>query len=181
MSNLAGALAVLKVLGHDEYKSLQILRNFSGASNRLEKIHNDNKLVMLKDFAHSPSKLRSTIQAVKELYPSRHIINCFELHTYSSLNKEFIQEYKNSFSRGDINVIFLHDHTLEIKKMEYLDNDTIRNGFMNNDLIIFRKKEELIDFLIDKISENTVLLMMSSGNFGGLDYVQLKKSLQLKL
>lgn len=181
MSNLAGALAVLKVLGHEEYKSLQILRNFSGASNRLEKIYEDNKLVILKDFAHSPSKLRSTIQAVKELYSNRPIINCFELHTYSSLNKKFIQEYKNSFSRGDINVIFLHDHTLEIKKMESLSDDTIRKGFMNNDLVIIRKTEELIDFLVDSISENTVLLMMSSGNFGGLDYKQLKKSLQLKL
>jgi len=180
MSNMAGAMAVLNLFGYSKYESIQALKTFSGASNRLEKIFDRNGVVIYTDFAHSPSKLKSTIQAIKELYPQRKIINCFELHTYSSLNKNFLTEYRDTLSPADINIVFIHDHTLEIKKMEYLEDNTIKDGFLNKDLFIFRKREDLIHFLLENTEKNTVLLMMSSGNFGGMDYEQLKKSIQLK-
>ena len=173
MLNLAGALKVLQRLGYEESQSVPILKSFSGAANRLEKIYDHQEIIVYKDFAHSPSKLRSTTEAIREMYPNRKIINCFELHTYSSLNKNFIPEYKNSLSQGDINIVFINDHTLELKKMEYLDERIIRKGFSNNDLYIYRKPEELIQFLITQIKINTVLLMMSSGNFGGSTLDQL--------
>jgi UDP-N-acetylmuramate-alanine ligase len=173
MLNMAGAITVLKRLGFEERLSVRILKSFSGAANRLEKIYDDCGIIIYKDFAHSPSKLQSTTQAVSELYPGRKIINCFELHTYSSLNKDFIPEYKNTLSSGTINAIFINDHTLEIKKMEYMDDQTIRDGFSNPELYIIRKTEQLLKFLITQIEKNTVLLMMSSGNFGGSAIDQL--------
>jgi UDP-N-acetylmuramate: L-alanyl-gamma-D-glutamyl-meso-diaminopimelate ligase len=180
MSNMAGVMAVLNVLGYSDYDSIQALKSFSGAANRLEKVYDRNHIVIYKDFAHSPSKLRSTIQAVKELYPRRKIINCYELHTFSSLNKNFLPEYKNTLYPEDINVIFLNNHTLKIKRMEYLEDEMIRDGFLNKNLYIFRNKEDLVHFLIGSMEEYTALLMMSSGNFGGLDFKQLIKYLQLK-
>lgn len=181
MSNMAGAIAILKVLGYQEYDIIQALKTFTGAANRLEKIFDQQDVIIYRDFAHSPSKLRSTSRAIKELYPDRKIINCYELHTYSSLNKNFLSEYKNTLYSDDINIVFINDHTLKIKRMEYLDDETIRDGFDNDNLFIFRKKESLMVFLSAQIKNKTVLLMMSSGNFGGLDFEQLKNSIKIKL
>ncbi len=180
MSNMAGAIAVLRRLGYQEYDSIEALKSFTGAANRLEKIYDRQDVIIYKDFAHSPSKLRSTSQAIKELYPDRKIINCFELHTYSSLNKNFLTEYKNTLSPGNTNIVFVNDHTLKIKRMDYLDDEMIRDGFASEDLFIIRTKEGLLNFLTEHIEKNTVLLMMSSGNFGGLDYEILRNSIQIK-
>jgi UDP-N-acetylmuramate: L-alanyl-gamma-D-glutamyl-meso-diaminopimelate ligase len=180
MQNLAGAITVLERLGFTKYRILQILKSFPGASNRLEKVYDKKGIIIYKDFAHSPSKLRSTTEAIKEMYPDRKIINCFELHTYSSLNRNYISEYENSLSTGNMNIIFVNDHTLKIKKLEYLDENSIRTGFSNKDILICRKPEELIQVLTAQIKENTVLLMMSSGNFGGSTLDQLIAYLENK-
>ncbi len=173
MQNMAGAQTVLQSLGYDPKAVLHSLSSFAGASNRLEKIYDRDNLIIYKDFAHSPSKLKSTTEAIRELYAERFIINCFELHTYSSLNKNFIKEYNCTLNQGDINIVFVNDHTLKIKRMEYLDNDVIQNGFGNRSLVIIRKSEELISFLIEHVKKNTILVMMSSGNFGELNFDDL--------
>lgn len=181
MQNLAGAITVLRSLGYDQKIILHSLLNFTGASNRLEKIYDQNKLIIYNDFAHSPSKLKSTTEAIRELYPDRFIINCFELHTYSSLNKNFINEYQNTINQGDINIVFVNDHTLKIKKMAYLENEVIQEGFGNRNLIIIRTSEDLVSFLSKNVKQNIVLLMMTSGNFGGLNFKDLINRLEINL
>jgi UDP-N-acetylmuramate: L-alanyl-gamma-D-glutamyl-meso-diaminopimelate ligase len=180
MLNLAGAVAVLKRLGYQEGEIIESLKSFSGAANRLEKIYDDQSLTIYKDFAHSPSKLRSTVRAINEMYPGRKVINCFELHTYSSLNRKFIREYEQALPDKNVNVVFINDHTLRIKKMEYLEDEIILEGFRTRDLVILRNTEDLIRFLTNQAEKNTVLLLMSSGSFGGLKYDQLIAALENK-
>lgn len=170
MQNLAGAMEVLKLLNLKDNDIIQALESFEGAANRLEKLYDANRIVIYKDFAHSPSKLRSTVEAVYELYPGKKIISCFELHTYSSLNKEFLIEYNDSFPKEGLNLVFVNDHTLEIKKMPPLTEEVIKTGFNNDDLILARTKQDLENFILNNIQPDTVLLFMSSGNFGGMIY-----------
>ncbi len=170
MQNLAGAMEVLKLLNLKDKDIIQALESFEGAANRLEKLYDANRIVIYKDFAHSPSKLKSTVEAVYELYPGKKIISCFELHTYSSLNKDFLIEYNDSFPKEGLNLVFVNDHTLEIKKMPPLSEEVIKTGFNNDDLIIARTKQDLENFILNNIQPDTVLLFMSSGNFGGMSY-----------
>lgn len=170
MQNVAGAIEVLKLLDLDENQIFDAFGSFEGASNRLEKIYESNGVLVFKDFAHSPSKLKSTTAAVHELYPDKRIISCFELHTYSSLNKDFLSEYRNSFSEGEMNIVFVNDHTFEIKKMPPLSDAYIKNGFGNDKITIIRSLSELEKALKMNIKPNTVFLFMSSGNFDGLSY-----------
>lgn len=175
MQNLAGATEVLKLLGLGEMDIYNALESFRGASNRLEKVFKNNQIVIYKDFAHSPSKLKSTTEAIRELYPEKRIVSCFELHTYSSLNKDFLKEYRNSYRGADVKIIFLHGHTLEIKKMPPLSDALIKEGFNNDSLIIIRSLEDLYELIHRNIQPNTVFLFMSSGNFGGLEYAELNE------
>lgn len=180
MQNLSAATAILKTLGLEENEIIRKIASFRGASNRLEKISDTPFYKIYKDFAHSPSKVKSTTRAVREMYPDKKIINCFELHTYSSLNRDFLAEYNHCLEKGDVNLIFLNDHTLEIKKMEYLDDETIKKGFSNNDLRIIRNADDLEQTIIDEMRKNTILLLMSSGNFGGLDLIRLINQIKYK-
>jgi UDP-N-acetylmuramate: L-alanyl-gamma-D-glutamyl-meso-diaminopimelate ligase len=170
MQNIAGAIKVLKLLGLEEQMILDGMESFKGASNRLEKIFESNQVLVYKDFAHSPSKLKSTTSAINELFPDKRKISCFELHTYSSLNKDFLKEYKNCFPKSDERIVFVNDHTFKIKKMPPLSDEEIKMGFGEDDLTIIRTLIDLEKFLIMNIKPNTVYLFMSSGNFGGLNY-----------
>jgi UDP-N-acetylmuramate: L-alanyl-gamma-D-glutamyl-meso-diaminopimelate ligase len=170
MQNLAGAIQVLLLLGLEEQEIFPALESFHGASNRLERIFYSDQILVYKDFAHSPSKLKSTTAAINELYPEQRIISCFELHTYSSLNKDFLKEYRNCFSESDLRIVFVNDHTFEIKKMPFLSDDQIKKGFNEDDLKIIRTLADLQRVLHMNIKKNTVFLFMSSGTFGGLNY-----------
>jgi UDP-N-acetylmuramate: L-alanyl-gamma-D-glutamyl-meso-diaminopimelate ligase len=181
MQNLAGAMEVLKLLGLPEKDIFKSLRSFDGAANRLEKLFDDKSIVIYKDFAHSPSKLKSTVEAVHELYPEKKIISCFELHTYSSLNKDFLGEYRNSFPSEGINMVFVNDHTLKIKKMPPLSDEAIKTGFNNDKLTIIRSKQNLENLILDNIQPDTVLLFMSSGNFGEMNYSDLIEKITQQL
>jgi UDP-N-acetylmuramate: L-alanyl-gamma-D-glutamyl-meso-diaminopimelate ligase len=181
MQNLGGALTVLKLLGLPEKDIFQALKTFDGAANRLEKLFDNKSIVVYRDFAHSPSKLKSTVEAVHELYPDKKIISCFELHTYSSLNKDFLSEYRNSFPIKGVNVIFINDHTLSIKKMPPLSDEGIKAGFNSDKLSIIRSKQNLENFILDNIQPDTVLLFMSSGNFGEMNYSDLIEKINQQL
>jgi UDP-N-acetylmuramate: L-alanyl-gamma-D-glutamyl-meso-diaminopimelate ligase len=157
------------------------MESFEGAANRLEKLYDDNSIVVYKDFAHSPSKLKSTVAAVHELYPEKKIISCFELHTYSSLNKDFLSEYENCFPAEGFNLVFVNDHTLEIKKMPALSDKVIKTGFNNDKLIIIRSRQSLENLILDNIQPDTVLLFMSSGNFGEMNYYEFIKKITQQL
>ena len=140
----------------------------------LEKIAESENSVAFKDFAHSPSKVEATTNAVKEQYENRTLVACLELHTYSSLNAEFLKEYKGTLDTADVAVVFYSPHAIKIKKLEEVTHEQISTSFQRDDLIIFTNPEEFKAFLFNQNFDNKVLLLMSSGNYGGLDFATVK-------
>jgi UDP-N-acetylmuramate: L-alanyl-gamma-D-glutamyl-meso-diaminopimelate ligase len=175
LQNLAGAKWICQHMGIDEDDFYEAIESFSGASKRLEKIAEHNGTVIFKDFAHSPSKVEATTQAVKNQYANRTVLACLELHTYSSLNAEFLAEYKGALDAADIAVVFYSPHAVKIKQLEEVTKTQIADAFERDDLIIYTNPQEFKDFLFQQNTENTALLLMSSGNYGGLDFEELKK------
>jgi UDP-N-acetylmuramate: L-alanyl-gamma-D-glutamyl-meso-diaminopimelate ligase len=174
LNNLAGAKWICQHMGIDEDDFYEAIATFKGASKRLEKIAESNNSVAYKDFAHSPSKVEATTNAVKEQYQNRALVACLELHTYSSLNAEFLKEYKGALDAADVAVVFYSPHAVEIKKLEKVTHEQIANAFERDDLIIYTNPEDFKDFLFSQNFENKALLLMSSGNYGGLDFEAVK-------
>lgn len=172
LANLKGAWEVCKRLGVGINEFSSAMRSFKGASNRLECVHNEDDLVIFRDFAHSPSKVKATVAAVREQYPSRKVVAIFELHTYSSLNKNFLPEYEGALNSADQSVVFFSPHALELKRLPMLDTDEIRAGFGNSDLKVISTRVDLVDWLQEQDWNNSALLLMSSGNFDGISPAQ---------
>ncbi|WP_147678233.1 UDP-N-acetylmuramate--L-alanine ligase [Algibacter pacificus] len=175
LNNLAGAKWICQHMGVDEDDFYEAIATFKGASKRLEKIAEGKTSVAYKDFAHSPSKVEATTNAVKEQYPNRTIVACLELHTYSSLNAEFLKEYKGTLDAADVAVVFYSPHAVEIKKLEAVTHEQIADAFERDDLIIYTNPEDFKTFLFDQNFDDKALLLMSSGNYGGLDFDAVKK------
>ncbi|WP_396632118.1 UDP-N-acetylmuramate--L-alanine ligase [Maribacter sp. R86514] len=174
LSNLAGAKWICQNMGVDEDDFYEAIATFKGASKRLEKIAEGNSSIAYKDFAHSPSKVAATTKAVKEQYPNRKLIACLELHTYSSFNPEFLKEYKGALDAADEAVIFFLPESVAIKKLEAVTPEQISEAFQRDDLNIFTDAKSFHEFIGNKVYENSTLLLMSSGNYGGLDLNNLK-------
>jgi len=174
LNNLAGAKWICQHMGIDEDDFYEAVATFKGASKRLEKIVESKSTVVFKDFAHSPSKVMATTKAVREQFPGKKLIACLELHTYSSLNPEFLKEYEKSLDPADEAVVFFSPEALEIKKMEPISKDQIREAFDKKDLIVYTTPQEFKEHLQDLDYSNSVLLLMSSGNYGGLDFEEIK-------
>lgn len=177
LSNLAGAKWICQHMGVDEDDFYQAIATFTGASKRLEKIAMNTSTAIYKDFAHSPSKVMATTQAVHAQFEERKLIACLELHTYSSLNPEFLKEYRGALDAADVAVVFYSPHALEIKKMAPISAQQIMDAFDRDDLIVKTDPAEFKKWLFAQQLKNSVLLMMSSGNYGGLDFNELKKLL----
>ncbi len=175
LNNLAGAKWICQHMGIDEDDFYEAIATFKGASKRLEKIAESSTSVAYKDFAHSPSKVEATTKAVKEQYTNRTLVACLELHTYSSLNPEFLKEYEGTLDAADIAVVFYSPHALEIKKLEVITKEQIENAFKRNDLIIYTNPDDFKNFLFEQDFKNKALLLMSSGNYGGLDFDEVKR------
>lgn len=175
LENLAGAKWICQHMGIDEDDFYEAIASFKGASKRLEKIAENPSTVIFKDFAHSPSKVAATTNAVKEQYSKREVIACLELHTYSSLNAEFLSEYKGALDNADKAVVFYSPHAVEIKKLEEVSKEQIANAFEREDLIIYTNPVEFKEFLFSQKLENSAIVLMSSGNYGGLDFDEVKK------
>ena len=175
LNNLAGAKWICQHMGIDEDDFYEAISTFKGASKRLEKIAETSKSVAYKDFAHSPSKVEATTKAVKAQYSDRTLVACLELHTYSSLNAEFLKEYKGALDAADVAVVFYSPHAVEIKKLEEVTHEQIANAFERDDLIIYTNPEEFKAFLFSQNFDNKSLLLMSSGNYGGLDFDEVTK------
>lgn len=169
LSNLAGAKWICQHMGVDQDDFYEAIATFSGASKRLEKIAETGNSVLFKDFAHSPSKVRATTNAVKEQYPDRKLIACLELHTFSSLNPEFFTEYKDSMEKADIAAVFYSPEALEGKKMQPITKEQILRAFNKEGLSVFTNPENFKEFLKNQSFENTAVLLMSSGSYGGLN------------
>ena len=174
LNNLAGAKWICQHMGIDEDDFYEAIATFKGASKRLEKIAESKNSVAYKDFAHSPSKVEATTQAVKEQYQDRTLLACLELHTYSSLNAEFLKEYKGALDAADEAVVFYSPHAVEIKKLEKVTHQQIAEAFQRDDLIIYTNPDDFKQFLFSQIFDNKTLLLMSSGNYGGLDFEEVK-------
>ncbi len=174
LNNLAGAKWICQCMGVDEAEFYEAIATFKGASKRLEKIAESSNKVAYKDFAHSPSKVSATTKAVKNQYPDRKLVACLELHTYSSLNAEFLKEYQGALDAADVAVVFYSPDAVKIKQMEEVTYDQIANSFERNDLIIYTNPNEFKDFLFNQNLDNSALLLMSSGNYGGLNFDEVK-------
>ncbi len=169
LSNLAGAKWICQHIGVDEDDFYEAISSFKGASKRLEKIAESPLSVAYKDFAHSPSKVTATTQAVKEQYPNRKLVAFLELHTYSSFNPEFLKEYRGALDAADEAVVFYLPESVQIKKLEAVTADQIRIAFQRDDLQIFTDAEAFRNFVLNQDYKDTALLFMSSGNYGGLN------------
>jgi UDP-N-acetylmuramate: L-alanyl-gamma-D-glutamyl-meso-diaminopimelate ligase len=174
LSNLAGAKWLCQCMGVDEAEFYEAIASFKGASKRLEKIAESTSKVAYKDFAHSPSKVSATTKAVKAQYPDRKVVACLELHTYSSLNAEFLKEYQGALDAADVAVVFYSPDAVKIKRLEEVSYDQISQSFQREDLIIYTNPTEFKDFLFSQNLENSALLLMSSGNYGGLNFDEVK-------
>lgn len=175
LNNLAGAKWICQNMGVDEADFYEAIASFKGASKRLEKIAEGKGKVAYKDFAHSPSKVSATTKAVKNQYPDRKLVACLELHTYSSLNAEFLKEYEGALDAADIAVVFYSPDAVKIKQLEEVTYDQIAQSFKRKDLIIYTNPAEFKDFLFSTNLDNSALLLMSSGNYGGLNFEEVKQ------
>jgi len=148
------------------------MESFGGAAKRLQLLRKNSQSAVYLDFAHSPSKLQATVKAVKEQFPGRKLIACMELHTFSSLNPEFLKEYKGCMDAADLSVVFYDHHVLELKRMPDLSPETVKTAFggrveVMTDASEFRRFVESLEL------NHTNLLLMSSGNFSGIKFPEL--------
>jgi len=175
LQNLAGAKWICQHMGIDEDDFYEAIASFKGASKRLEKIAENTQTVIFKDFAHSPSKVKATTEAVKKQYENREVIACLELHTYSSLNAEFLGEYKGALDKADKAVVFYSPHAVKIKQLDEVTTAQIGAAFGREDLMMFTNPTEFKAFLLNQNLEQTAVVLMSSGNYGGLDFEEVKE------
>ena len=129
--------------------------------------------VAFKDFAHAPSKVKATISAMKEQYPDRKLIACLELHTYSSLSQDFLPQYEGVMEMADVKIVYFNPHALALKKLPALADEQIINAFKSDGLIVFSDSRKLEIYLRSLSWEMTNLLLMSSGNFDGMNFADL--------
>lgn len=167
--NMHAAYLVCRELGLQSTDIVGSMADFAGAAKRLESLYSSTDLNIYRDFAHAPSKVKATIEAVKQQFPDRSLIAVLELHTYSSLNAAFMEQYKNTMALADQAVVFYAPHALEMKKMPPLDKEVVDAGFRKPGLIVFDAGKALKDYLEHLNLENACLLFMSSGTFDGLD------------
>lgn len=177
LQNLMGAYFICKSIGVnnlDFYKSIQ---NFSGAARRLQKLAENENCTVFQDFAHSPSKLKATTEAVKKQYLNRKLIACMELHTFSSLKKEFLPHYKNTMSMADQAFVYFDPKTIEHKKLEPITRKQVEEAFGGTNLKVYTNSNQLINDLLAINFKDTNVLLMSSGNFTGVNLSQLAENI----
>ncbi len=177
MQNLSGAKALVQRLGITESMFYEAIKSFKGAARRLEFLAKNDQTYIYKDFAHAPSKVKASTEALKEQYPNRKLLAVLELHTYSSLNKDFINQYQSSLNAADEAVIYFNPKTVEHKKLEPLSEKDLKNAFQREDIKVFTNSDELRSFLLSQNWENKNLLLMSSGNFDNIDLTKLSQAI----
>lgn len=176
IQNVNAAVSICAELGVAEADALKAIASFTGAARRLEQISATDNQLVYRDFAHAPSKLRATLNAVREAYADYHLIACFELHTFSSLNEQFLIEYEHSMDAADNSIVFFSHHALELKGLPNLEKNIVKSAFRREDLEVIDDK----DILLERIQELATfqgkpifILLMSSGTFDGIDWLQL--------
>ncbi|WP_442591026.1 UDP-N-acetylmuramate--L-alanine ligase [Pedobacter sp. AW31-3R] len=177
LMNLSAAKLVCRELEIGEEAFNVAITSFKGASRRLELLNSENNSNIYKDFAHSPSKVTATIEAVKSQFEERKLVACVELHTFSSLNKKFLLQYQNSMIRADISLVYIDEKTFQQKKVVPFSELDVQTAFQSPGLTFFSDAKKLESYLKNLDLRNTNLLLMSSGNYGGIDLVKLAREL----
>lgn len=177
LQNVFGAMTLSKEIGITPEQFLNELSDFQGAGKRLQKVVETDTFVMFKDFAHSPSKLKATTKAVKEQYPDRELVACMELHTFSSLKKEFLPHYENTMDKADHALVYFNPHVVEHKKLEPISVSQVKTAF-GGDVSVVNETKAVLQFIKSFDFTNKVLLMMSSGTFDGINYDELGEELK---
>ena len=175
--NLTAAYYACKSIGIDAAEFVTAIADFTGAAKRLELMASNNETNVYRDFAHAPSKVKATIDAVKQQYPTRKLIGILELHTFSSLNENFMNEYNGALDKADVAVVFYSRHALELKRMPDLPKEKVIAGFNKAGLAVLNDKETLWQFMQEQNYSNANLVLMSSGNYDGLDMISFAESI----
>lgn len=179
MQNLMGAMKVCNEIGISNDSFLNALQSFKGAGKRLQKVVEKNGFVMFKDFAHSPSKLKATTSAVKEQFKEKQVVACMELHTFSSLNKDFLPLYQGSMKNADRSIVYFNPDVVAHKRLPAISVEEVQKAFGDN-VEVYNLTEEVLQIVKNININDSILLMMSSGNFDGIDYEALGKELLSK-
>lgn len=169
LQNLMGAMHLGETMGIEPHDFLEAMETFTGAGKRLQKVAETHDFVMFKDFAHSPSKLKATTKAVKEQYAHRKVVACMELHTFSSLKKEFLPQYEGAMDQADEALVYFSPEVVKHKKLEPITREQVQEAF-GGKVRVMTGTEEVLSLIRSQSWNDKVLLMMSSGNFDGIDY-----------
>ncbi|MEA3317164.1 MAG: Mur ligase family protein [Bacteroidota bacterium] len=180
LQNIAGAKLICNKLDVNNDDFYEAITKFEGAAKRLQLLAENNDSKVFFDFAHSPSKLKATVDAVKNQYPEKKLIACIELHTFSSLNTDFLKQYKSTIDNADIAIVYYNPHTLEHKKLPALNDSIVKKSFNNQSLIVITDKSVLEEELVNLCDDNFVLLLMSSGNYAGINLNDLGEKITNK-
>ena len=177
MQNLQAACLACQRIGVSAADFYRVISSFTGASNRLEKIYEKETSVAYKDFAHSPSKLKATVNAVRERYPEKKLVACMELHTFSSLMADFLPQYKGCMAEADVAYVYFNPKVIEHKRLTPITVQEVQQAFGTDNVRVFTDSEALQAELRSLNYHNTALLMMTSGTFDGIDIPTFAKEL----
>jgi len=177
LQNILGAKLMLNEIGISDHDFYSAITSFKGAAKRLETIAKNDSTIIYKDFAHSPSKLKATTQAVKQQFPDRQLIACMELHTFSSLQKAFLPQYKNCMKNADKAYVYFNPKVVEHKKLPAISAELVQKAFASKNVTVFTDSNELTNQIKKENLENSNLLLMSSGNFNGVDLNEFAQKL----
>ncbi len=179
LMNINAARLACNALGVSDEQFYEAIATFKGASKRLELVAKNTECAVYKDFAHSPSKLKATINAVREQYPDRTLVACMELHTFSSLTEEFLRQYAHAMDEADVAMVYYSPAAVQHKKLPPIHPEMIFNAFQRDNLQVFNDSQLLQNTLLERDWHHSVLLLMSSGNFDGINLNQFGEKIVL--
>ncbi len=180
LQNIAGAMEVCKALGISRKSFAEAFTSFKGASKRLQLVDETQNTAIYLDFAHAPSKLKATVAAMKGQFSERKLVACMELHTYSSLNSEFLQQYHGAIEPADIAMVYFNPHTIALKKLPEITKEMVMDAFGRDDLLVYNDSEKMLAELLKQDWDQSNLLLMSSGNFDGWDINEIAEMILKK-
>jgi UDP-N-acetylmuramate: L-alanyl-gamma-D-glutamyl-meso-diaminopimelate ligase len=168
LQNLAAAYQVCIKTGIPETRFFEAIATFKGSARRLELIAERSNSTVFFDFAHSPSKLEATTKAVRQQFPERKLVAVMELHTFSSLKREFLPHYNGTMAYAHEAIVYFNPKTIEHKKLEPISGEEVAQAFGGNTKV-YTNADQLFEYLENKKWDNANLLIMTSGNFSGKD------------
>ena len=177
LQNMNAARLACRQIGVTDEQFYSVICDFPGASNRMQKITETENSVAFKDFAHSPSKLKATVQAVKHQYPDRKLVACMELHTFSSLTEDFLPQYAGCMAEADVAFVYYNPEVIQHKRLKEIKPDQVKQAFASDNIVVFTDSKALQRKLREMNFDNSALLLMTSGNFSGINLIEFAKEL----